>query len=108
MEKLTDSDVLARLIYRAYIAPDPHAPLEAEALLPFRAALDLYAKTAQAEAKAADKPRLLFSLGAPEPAFIAGGRGGPCYSPEPEPDVEPAAADTHTHTHTPGPMTAES
>ena len=36
MEKMKDSDLLARLIYRAYIAPDPHAPLEAEALLPRR------------------------------------------------------------------------
>ena len=49
MEKMTDSEVLARLIYRAYIAPDPHAPLEADALLPFRAALDLYARTWRAD-----------------------------------------------------------
>lgn len=49
METMTDSEVLARLIYRAYIAPDPHAPLEAEALLPFRAALDLYARTWRGE-----------------------------------------------------------
>ena len=45
MNNLTDSEVLARLIYRAYIAPDPHAPLETEALLPFTAALELYART---------------------------------------------------------------
>ena len=49
MEKMTDSEVLARLIYRAYIQPDPRAPLEAESLLPFRAALDLYARTARKE-----------------------------------------------------------
>ena len=49
MEKMKDSDLLARLIYRAYIAPDPHAPLEAEALLPFAAALRFYAKTVNAE-----------------------------------------------------------
>lgn len=49
MERLTDSEILARLIYRAYIAPDPHAPLEAEALLPFQAALELYARTWRAE-----------------------------------------------------------
>ena len=47
--KTKDSDLLARLIYRAYIAPDPHAPLEAEALLPFAAALRFYAKTVNAE-----------------------------------------------------------
>lgn len=49
MEKMKDSDLLARLIYRAYIAPDPHAPLEAEALLPFAAALRFYARTVNAE-----------------------------------------------------------
>lgn len=49
MEKMQDSDLLARLIYRAYIAPDPHAPLEAEALLPFAAALRFYARTVCAE-----------------------------------------------------------
>ena len=49
MEKMKDSEVLARLIYRAYIQPDPHAPLEAEALLPFQSALDLYARTARNE-----------------------------------------------------------
>lgn len=30
IDKLSDSEILARLIYRAYIAPDPHAPLEAD------------------------------------------------------------------------------
>ena len=50
MEPMTDTEVLARLIYRAYIQPDPLAPLEADARLPFRAALDLYARTARAEA----------------------------------------------------------
>lgn len=49
METMKDTEVLARLIYRAYIQPDPRAPLEAESLLPFRAALDLYARTALAE-----------------------------------------------------------
>lgn len=49
METMTDTEVLARLIYRAYIQPDPRAPLEAESLLPFRAALDLYARTARKE-----------------------------------------------------------
>lgn len=49
---MTDSDVIARLMYRAYIQPDPHAPLEAEALLPFREALDLYARAANAESRA--------------------------------------------------------
>ena len=47
---MTDTEVLARLIYRAYIQPNPLAPLEADALLPFRAALDLYARTARVEA----------------------------------------------------------
>lgn len=56
---MKDSDILARLIYRAYIAPDPHAPLEEAALLPFAAALELYARTYGAEAVLQEERRRL-------------------------------------------------
>ena len=81
MERMTDTEVLARLIYRAYIAPDPQAPLEAEALLPFRAALDLYARTWRGEDT--DVPDAAEGCGRLLPGGVAGGcagirhRGGP-------------------------------
>jgi len=79
MEKLTDSEVLARLIYRAYIAPDPHAPLEAEALLPFQAALELYARTWKGDAKntmVAESARIVLVGGGSGTGEMKGGRGG--------------------------------
>lgn len=97
MEKLTDSEVLARLIYRAYIAPDPHAPLEAEALLPFTAALELYARTWGKEKRDEESYGMLLRMAAeagvklpektaPEPAV-----------PDPDTAAEPEPpADTHT------------
>lgn len=125
MEKLKDAEILARLIYRAYIAPDPHAPLEAEALLPFQAALELYARVWKHDREVAVKIEELMNLCArcqddDEPC----GDACPITYPEPappasEPDTETAdkldgfepvplrAHDTHTHTQ-PGPMTAES
>ena len=123
MEKMTDSEVLARLIYRAYIAPDPHAPLEAEALLPFRAALDLYARTWRADenrdrAEGLGLTPFCFVRGTASGSFGGppreNGRGDSCPAevPEavPETDTEQApdldgfepvplrAHDTHTHT----------
>lgn len=62
MNTMTDSEVLARLIYLAYIAPDPHAPLKTEALLPFQAALELYARTAQNDWRAATSQAALEQL----------------------------------------------
>lgn len=107
IDKLSDSEILARLIYRAYIAPDPHAPLEAEALLPFRAALDLYARTVnQSETTTLLQNALLH---VPAAACETCGDACPIVFPEPdvsdsdrEPEPEPAAdpPDTHTHTHT--------
>ena len=115
MEKLTDSEVLARLIYRAYIAPDPHAPLEAEALLPFQAALELYARTWRAEEQGG-------GLHVPDDDPNCGD-SCPVELPEDPPEETPApplrekdldgfqpvnvklkGADTHTQ---PGPLTAE-
>lgn len=102
MEKLKDSEILARLIYRAYIAPDPHAPLEDEALLPFQAALDLYARTVNQSETTTLLQNALFHVPAAtcEPCSDA----CPIVFPEPdmsdsdrEPEPEPAA--THTHTH---------
>ena len=95
MEKLTDVDILARLIYRAYIAPDPHAPLEADALLPFQAALDLYARTRNGRAQAA--PKALIIAGGNGPGELKGGAGGPTYPPPPpvsDPDTEPCCGDS--------------
>ena len=115
MEKLKDAEILARLIYRAYIAPDPHAPLEAEALLPFQAALDLYARTWRADESKAAADRLGLT-----PFYFANGGNGACGDscpvelPEDASESDTAAAsdldgfepaplrahDTHTHTHT--------
>lgn len=125
--KTKDSDILARLIYRAYIAPDPHAPLEAEALLPFAAALRFYARTVSAEEAAelmADNRRRMTDalelakaeeLSAASVVIAAAdapcGDSCPVEYPEAEPVSDPYTADeeppdTHTHTQ-PGPMTAE-
>ena len=87
MEKLTDTEVLTRLIYRAYIAPDPHAPLEAEALLPFQAALELYARTWRAEALRNEQPRILPADLYPWPA-----RG--CASADDRPDGADCCGDS--------------
>lgn len=116
MEKMTDTEVLARLIYRAYIAPDPQAPLEAEALLPFRAALDLYARTWRADMDRHAWYGDLLRQMAKENSTEGCGDCCPVELPEdvpesdtaaaPEPEnAEPAAPPplrahaTHTHTH---------
>lgn len=46
MERLTDSEILARLIYRAYVSPGyaPASMSDKDALVPFQAALDLHAR----------------------------------------------------------------
>lgn len=115
METMKDSDLLARLIYRAYIAPDPHAPLEAEALLPFAAALRFYARTVCAEEAAElmeEKRQQMLEHTASDAAGTLCTDSCPVEFPE-EPASDPDTADTeppdtHTHTHTqPGPMTAE-
>ena len=118
MEKLKDAEILARLIYRAYIAPDPHAPLEAEALLPCQAALELYARVWQHDREVAVKIDELMNLCArcqdeDEPCSDA----CPITPAEPEPaapDHDAGAADKldgfepvplrahDTHTHTAG------
>ncbi len=101
MENLKDSEILARLIHRAYIAPNPHAPLEAEALLPFQAALDLYARTVnQSETTTLLQNALLHV-----PAAACEPCGDACPITFPEPDVsdsdrEPEPEPTATHTHT--------
>lgn len=85
---MKDSEILERLIYRAYIAPDPHAPLEEAVLLPFATALRLYAKTCGTESSTAcDADACPVEYPEPEPVSI------PDTPPEPEPP------DTHTHTH---------
>lgn len=103
MEKLKDAEILARLIYRAYIAPDPHAPLEAEALLPFTAALELYARTWQHDREIAVKIEELMNICARcQDEDETCGDACPITFPEPDvpdsdrkPEPEPPA-DTHT------------
>ena len=92
MEKLTDSEVLARLIYRAYIAPDPHAPLEADALLPFQAALELYAKTWKGEAQGL---KIVYVSGG-NAGGGGDGAGGAFWTPQSvsDPDTTPDCGDS--------------
>lgn len=105
---MTDTEILERLIYRAYIAPDPHAPLEAEALLPFQAALRLYVRTAFVEERRRDDEKFLeifVSKGEPAPPDICDGDACPVdLSDAPE----PAPASKDDRQKSPGPMTAES
>lgn len=94
---MQDSEIIARLIYAAWISPTPTD----EDIAGFRAVMDCYARAARREETAE-----------PEPC------GDSCPIVFPDPDVsdsdrkqEPPAddpPDTHTHTLQPGPMTAES
>lgn len=101
MEKLKDAEILARLIYRAYIAPDPHAPLEAEALLPFTAALELYARTWGKEKRDEESYEMLRRMaaeaGAPLQALQAL-QDETASDSDREPAPEPAADPPNTHT----------
>ena len=95
---MKDSEILERLIYRAYVAPATRT-LEDAAFVPLAAALRLYARTyAMEAAKITDQP---------EPA--CGDDTCPVEYPAPTvlvPDTPPEP-DTHTHTQ-PGPATAMS
>ena len=96
---MKDSEILERLIYRAYVAPGTNAPMEAAALLPFVAAMRLYAKCYAAE----EETKLIAAT------FRKSCNGDACpvEYPEPEPvsepdtppEPEPEPPDTHTHTH---------
>lgn len=86
---MKDSEILERLIYRAYVAPATRT-LEDAAFVPLAAALRLYARTYAVEAAAeiADQP---------EPA--CGDDACPVEYPAPTvlvPDTPPEP-DTHTH-----------
>ena len=102
---MKDSEILERLIYRAYVAPGTSAPMEAAALLPFVAAMRLYAKRYAAEEEI-EKEKLLAATF----REFCNGDACPVEYPEPEPvlepDTEPEPADTHTHTP-PGPIAAK-
>ena len=97
---MKDSEILERLIYRAYVAPGTSAPMEAAALLPFVAAMRLYAKCYAAEEEIEIKKELI----AAGFGSVCDGDACPVEYPEPqpvpEPDTPPEPADTHTHTHT--------
>ena len=50
MEEWKDTDILSRLIYMAYVAPErAHLNIGDVTFIPFRAALDLYARTWRCE-----------------------------------------------------------
>ena len=89
---MTDSETIARLIYRAFVTPG--SPMTNDMVhLPFPDVLELYAKTRMRELIEEGRLELV-----PEPDA----------APAPEDAPVPEPADTHTHTHTPqGPMTAE-
>lgn len=49
---MTDSEILARLIYRAFVVPDcPETADDPDALLPFTEAIGLYARIAARETR---------------------------------------------------------
>ena len=101
---MKDSEILERLIYRAYVAPGTSAPMEAAALLPFVAAMRLYAKCYAAEEEIEKKELIAAAFGS-----VCDGDACTVEYPEPEPVSEPdmppePEPDTHTQ---PGPLTAE-
>lgn len=49
MAQITDSEMIARLIYRALVQPQPGILADDDALVPFPDALELYAKTRMRE-----------------------------------------------------------
>ena len=92
---MTDSETLARLIYRAFVLAQEGLLKELEARVPFPDALELYAKTRMRELIEEGKLELVSeSDAAPHPAEEA--------PPAPAPDLPPEPADTHTHTHSRG------
>ena len=98
---MKDSEILERLIYRAYVAPATRT-LEDAAFVPLAAALRLYARLYALEAAAETEDQ-------PEPACAdACPVEYPEPQPVPDPDTppEPEPADTHTHTP-PGPIAAK-
>lgn len=49
MAQITDSEMIARLIYRVFVQPQPGLLADDDALVPFPDALELYAKTRMRE-----------------------------------------------------------
>ena len=73
-EKTTDSEILAKLLYMAFVAPQrPSIQIGDVSFNPFCDALELYARTRMRELN----------------------EDGPAAAPEP--DTPPEPADTHTH-----------
>lgn len=104
---MTESERIAKIIYRAWISPFPS---EAEDFSEFRDALDLYADARDRDLQAARmaewKKNIESGLILAEeyPGAIRMADPAPAPEPEPSPADPP---DTHTHTQ-PGPMTAKS
>lgn len=92
---MTDSKIIARLIYRAHVKPEPPViDLEFDS---FANALEFYAKTRMRELIEEGRLELL-----PEPD------AEPAPPDLPEPTPEPADTHAHTHTHTqPDPLRAK-
>lgn len=95
---MKDSEILERLIYRAYVAPATRT-LDDAAFVPLAAALRLYARTYAAEEEIEKKELIAATL-----RKFCNGDACPVEYPEPEPVLEPDTPpepepDTHTHTH---------
>ena len=113
---MKDSEILERLIYRAYVAPGTSAPMEAAALLPFAAAMRLYAKCYAAEEETEKQKLIAATL-----REFCNGDACPVEYPAPpaesDPDTqqepseldgfEPYNRQTDRQTAPPGPMTAK-
>ena len=105
-DRQKDSEIIARLIYLAFVAPErANINIGDVSFIPFAAALELYARTWGKEKRDEESYGMLLRMaaeaGVKPPAETASESDAP---PEPEPQPEPP--DTHTHTQ-PGPMTAE-
>ena len=112
---MKDSEILERLIYRAYVAPATRT-LEDAAFVPLAAALRLYARTYAAEEEIEKKELIAAAFGS-----VCVGDACPVEYPEPPaesaPDTEPEPSEldgfepynrqTDRQTAPPGPMTAK-
>ena len=101
-EKTKDSEILAKLIYMAFVAPQrPSIQIGDVSFNPFCDALDLYARAREKEKRDEESYGVLLRM-----AAEAGVKPSEETASETDAPPEPEPADTHTHTQ-PGPMTAE-
>ena len=94
-DKTKDSDLLAVMIYRSFVAPETLPTPPDMTFISFRDALDLYARTWNREVQAA--PKIFLVSGGNGPGELKGGAGGSAYPPPPpvsDPDTEPDCGDS--------------